>query len=72
MFLYQIRLEDESFDLAVDDDELKIGDQLHQLTRLVILMTAGLEILTNPISQVLCLADVDDLAGRIFVDINTR
>ena len=71
MLFDEVRFQDEGLDLVIDDDKFKIGDHFNQLPRLRVLMPARLKILTNAVSQVLCLADVNDLAGGIFMDINT-
>ena len=68
----QVRLEDQRLDLVIDDNELKIRDHAYELPRLRILVSARLEILPHAVAQVFCLADIDDLAGGIFVKVNAR
>ncbi len=70
VLLDQVRLEDKSFDLVIDDDELEIGDGLYQATRLRVLISAGLKILPNTIAQILCLADIQDLSNGIFMQVD--
>lgn len=70
MLLDQIGLEDEGFDLVVHHNEFKIRDQLYELPRFRVLMTARVKILPYAIAQIFRLADVDDLARRIFVQVD--
>lgn len=70
VFFYEIGFEHESLDLAVDDDEFEIGNMPDELARFWIEVSAGLEILSYAAAKVLGLADIDDLAVGIFVQIN--
>ena len=70
VLFYKVRFQYEGLDLVINHDKLKIGDDLDQLLCLRVLVTARLKVLPDTIAQVLCLADVDDLAGRIFMNIN--
>jgi hypothetical protein len=70
VFLDQVRFEHEGFDLVVDDDEFKVGDRADESSRLRILVTARLKILSYAAAQVLCLTDIEDLPGGILVKVD--
>ena len=70
MLFYEIRFQDEGLDLVIDHDEFKVRDHFDQLLCFRVLVPARLKVLPDTIAQVLCLADVDDLAGRILMNIN--
>ena len=70
MVFDEVRFQHQCLDLVVDDDEFKIGDHFYKLLCLRVLMTTRLKVLADAIAQVLSLADVDDLAGGIFMNIN--
>ena len=71
MFFYEIRFENESLDLVIDDDELKIGDDLYQLARFRIVIPAGLKIRPNTVAQIFGLADIDYFSGCVPMNINS-
>ena len=62
----QVGLKHKCLDLVVHDDEFEICDVSFELSGFPI-GAAFLEIRTDAVSQVLRLADVDDLAAGIFV-----
>lgn len=66
----QVRLEHEGLNLIIDNNKLKIGDHPHQLPRLRVVITARVKITAYPVAQIFGLADVYDLPGSIFVDVN--
>lgn len=70
MFLDQVRFEYEGFNLIIDNNKLKIGDHLYELSRLWIVIAARMKIGANTVAKVLGLADIDDLSGRILVNID--
>ncbi len=72
VFLDQVHLEDQRLELRAGDDPLDIGDVLHQLVGLVILVAAVLEIGAHAVLQDDRLADVDHLALVILVDVTAR
>ena len=72
VLLDQVHLEDERLELRTDHDPLDIGDVLHQLAGLVVLVGALLEIGAHPVAQVDRLADVDDLPAVLFIDVTAR
>ncbi len=70
MFFDEIRFQDESFDFVVNDDELQIGDAFDEFTSLSVVSAIRLKIRAHAVFQILRLADVDDFAVRVFVQIN--
>jgi hypothetical protein len=72
VFLDQIGLENESFDLVIDDDELEIRDGFDQSPGLGVLVSARLKILPHAIAEVLGLADIQDLPISILVQVDAR
>ena len=72
MLFDEIGLEDESLNLVIDNDELKILDKLDHSPRFRVHVAARLEILSYAVAQAFRLADIDDLARGIFVEINAR
>src|SRR5260370_13973518 len=74
MLLDQRRFQDESFDFVVSDDDLNIGDLLYQFNGFdAVAEVAGaarLKIRSDAIAQVLGFADIEDLACRVFVQID--
>ncbi len=75
MLLDQRRFQDESFDFVVGDYDLNVGDLFYQFNGFdavaEVAGAAGLEIRTDAITQVLGFTDIKDLAGRVFVQIDT-
>ena len=75
MLFDQRGFEDERFDFVVSDDDFNVGDLLDQLAGLdtvaKVTSATGLEIRADSIAQVLGLADIEDLARRVFVQIDT-
>ena len=67
----QVRFEHERLDLVIDDDKLKIGDEFDQIARLGVEIAARLKVLTDTAAKVFGLADIDDLARRVLVNIDT-
>ena len=74
MLFDQRRFQDESLDFVVSDDDLNIGDLLYQFNGFdAVAEVAGaarLKIRSDAIAQVLGFADIEDLAGRVFVQID--
>ena len=70
VLLDEVRLEHQSLNLIVDDDEFEIGDNFYQLLRLRIVIATRLEVRADAIAKILRLADIDDLARGTLVDIN--
>lgn len=66
----QVRLEHEGLNLIIYNNKLKIGDHPHELPRLRVVIAARVKIAADPVTQILGLADIYDLPGRIFVDVN--
>ena len=72
MLFDQIGLKHKCLDLVIDNDKLKISDEFDQIASFRIEVSAGLEILPDAATQILGFADIDDLAGGIFMDIDAR
>ena len=70
MLFYEIRFENEGFDLAIHDNKFKVDDQSNELSRLSILISARLKILAYAAPQILCLADINDLSVTVLMQIN--
>lgn len=70
VLLDQVRFENESLDLVIDDDELKIRDQFDELPGFRVEIPARLKILADAAPQVFGLSNVDYSAGRVLVYIN--
>ena len=75
MLFDQRGLQDESLDFVIGDDDFNVGNLLDQFAGLDVVAevssaATGLEIRTDAIAQVLGLADIDDLARRVFVQID--
>ena len=70
MLFYEVRFQNKGLDLVVDHDEFKVCDNSDELLGLRIMVSARLEIRTYPVSQILSLTDVDDLARGILMNIN--
>ena len=70
MFFGERRFKDQGFDFVVGDDELDVGDLSDQRVGLAIETAAPLKIRTHAAAQVLGLADIDDFAGAVFVQID--
>lgn len=68
----QIRFEHQRLDLVIDDDKLEIGYLFYKLPRFRIMISARLKVRPHTISQVLRLADIQDLAHRIFMNVDAR
>ena len=76
MLFDERRFQNESFDFVIGDDDLDVGDLFDQLAGFDVVAkvssaAARLEIRPDAIAQVLGLADIKDLAGRVFVQIDT-
>lgn len=69
MLFDQIGLKHQSLNLAIDNDEFEISDNLYELLRLGVVIAAGVKIRPNAVSQILGLANIHDLARCVFVDI---
>ena len=72
VLLDQVHLEDERFELGTHHDPFDVGDILHQLAGLEILVGALLEIGTHPVVQVDGFADIDDLSLCVAIDVAAR
>lgn len=70
VLLYEVRFEYQGLDLVIDDDELKISDQLYQLACLGVVIAARLKIRTHTVAEVFRLAHVDYSSGVILVNVN--
>ena len=74
MFLDQRGFENECLNFVVSDDDFHVGDLPDQLVSLdsvaEIAGSAGLEIRTDAVAQVLRFADVNDFSRRVFVEID--
>ena len=72
MFFDEVGFENQSLDLIVDNDEFEVRNIFDQPTRFRILMAARLKILPDAVAEIFRLADVYDLAVRIFVQVDAR
>ena len=72
VLLDKIRFEDQSLDLAVDNDELKIGYESYELTCLGVVVAARLEVRSDAVPEVFRLADVDYLSRGILMNVDAR
>ena len=63
------RFEHQRLFFAVSDDKLEVNDARHQLLRFVIERARALKILAHTVAQTLGLADVDDLALGVLVQV---
>lgn len=70
VFLDEVRLEYQSLDLVIDDDELKIGDEFHELPRFGVVTAARVKVRPHAVSQVFRLTDIDDLSGSVLMNVN--
>lgn len=70
MLFYQVRLEHQCLNFVIYNDKLEIGDHADELPRLWVVIATRVEIGPHAIAKILCLTDIDDLARRIFVDID--
>ena len=70
MLFDEVRLEHESLDLVIDNDELEVSDRFYKLPRLRIMVAAGMEIRPNTIAQILGLSDVNYLPSGVFVNVD--
>lgn len=71
MLLYQVRFEHERLDFVIHHDKFEIRDYLYELPRLWIVVSARMKVRPHTVSQVLCLANIHDLARRIFVNVDS-
>src|SRR5438128_12610092 len=71
MLFDKVGLEHEGLNLIIDNNKLKICDYLNKLPRLWIVISARVEIRPHAVSQVLGLADINDLPSLVFMDIDT-
>src|SRR5262245_3870426 len=67
--LDQVRFEDQGLGFGVGDYEFEIDNARDQLQRLGVHRARGLEVLPHAAAQVLRLADIDDLALRVLVEV---
>ena len=70
VLLDQVRFEYECLNLIVHNNKLKIRDDLYQLARLRIMISAGVKIRTHAVTQILSLPDIDDLTGSIPMNVD--
>jgi len=66
MLFDQCRFKNQGFRLVVCDNEFEVGDLAYERVRLTIKRTL-LKVGAHPVAQVLCLANVDNLARGVFV-----
>ena len=70
VFFYQVRFQYQRFDLVIDDDVFQIGDAGDEFACFVVLILRALKILADAVAQALGLADVDDLALVVFIQVH--
>jgi hypothetical protein len=70
VLLDEVRLKHQRLDLRVRDDELKVGDAADELAGLRVVPAPRLEVGADAVAQILRLADVDDLARVVLVQVD--
>jgi len=72
VLVHQVALEDERLVFAAGDDVLDVAELRHQPGGLGIEVAGFLEVRPHPVPQVAGLADVDDLAPGVPVQVDAR